>query len=137
MIGLDTNVLVRYIVQDDPHQAEVATALIEEHLSDTSPGFVSHLVLVELVWVLRGYGYSRSVIADVLTRLLSAIEIRIDQVELVWSALRAYRNGPADFADYLIGTHARAAGCAVVKTFDRKAARSACHELIELESDEP
>lgn len=131
MIGLDTNVLVRYIVQDEPSQAAAATELIEQSLSDAHPGFVSQLVLVELVWVLRGYGYSRSVIADVLTRLLGAIEIRVEQVELVWPALRAYSEGPADFADYLIGMRARAAGCSVVKTFDRKAARSNYHELLD------
>jgi len=136
LIALDTNVLVRYIVQDDPHQARAATLLIEGQISDASPGFVSDVVLVELVWVLQGYGYSRSVIADVLTRLLSAIELRIERVELAWSAMRAYRQGPADFADYLLGEQARSAGCSVVKTFDRKAARSTIHELIPTEPGE-
>ncbi len=129
MIALDTNLLVRYIVQDHPEQAAIATNLIETRLSEDEPGFVAHLVLAELVWVLRGYGYGREQIAETLTGLLCAVELSVEQVELAWSALRAYAKGPADFADYLIGFRARSVGCSTVMTFDRKAARSGLHEL--------
>jgi len=74
MIGLDTNILVRYIVRDDKKQASAATRLIESECTEESPGFVSQLVLAELFWVLsRGYEYPKSILVSVLTKLLSAV----------------------------------------------------------------
>ena len=133
MIGLDTNVLVRYIVRDDKKQAMAATRLIEKHCTEETPGFVSQLVLAELFWVLsRGYEYPKAVLVSVLTQLLSAVELQVETAEDVWTALRAYESGPAEFADYLIGLRGRAYGCETTITFDKKAAKSNMHTLVSI-----
>lgn len=125
MIGLDTNVLVRYIMQDDPKQSSTATRLIEA-LTGESPGFVPIVTLVELVWVLESsYGLDRMEVAAVLERLLRSKEITLDRAELLLPALRAFRAGSADFADCLIARIAQAAGCAETVTFDLRAAKTA------------
>ncbi|HZP65330.1 MAG TPA: type II toxin-antitoxin system VapC family toxin [Rudaea sp.] len=125
MIGLDTNVLVRYIVQDDPGQANRAARLFEHRLSREIPGFVNHVVLCELVWVLEsGYGYSRGQIAATLQRLFETDCLRVQSPDLAWQALDGYRRG-ADFSDVLIASINIAEGCEHTATFDRRAARSA------------
>lgn len=132
MIGLDTNVLVRYIVQDDPEQAARAGALIEAQCSDESPGFVSMLVLAELCWVLsKGYGYDRPVLEDVLTNLLTTTDLVVEQAADAWAALQDFKRGPADYTDYLIGRRGLGCGCKTTYTFDRKAARSKLHSLVQ------
>lgn len=131
MIGLDTNVLVRYVVRDDKRQTAAATSLIEQQCTKDAPGFVSQLVVAELFWVLaRGYGYPKVMIVRVIAKLLSAVELQVETVEDVWTALRAYQAGPADFADYLIGFRGRAFGCEATATFDKKAATSGFHTPI-------
>jgi predicted nucleic-acid-binding protein len=123
MIGLDTNVLVRFLVADDKDQAARAARLIEERCSGDDPGFVDSVVLCELVWVLEGaYGYARPLIAEVLEKMLHSAELEIANVEAAWAALRAYRSGGADFSDALIGRLNRQAGCVATATFDRGAA---------------
>jgi predicted nucleic-acid-binding protein len=130
MIGLDTNILVRYLVRDDAKQAVVAGKLIETRCTDASPGFVSQLVLAELFWVLtRGYDYPKVLLVGVLTKLLTASELKIEDSANAWTALRAYESGNADFADYLIGLCARSAGCETTYTFDKRAAKSGLHTL--------
>ena len=125
MIGLDTNVLVRYIVQDDAEQAHAATRLIEGKCTERSPGHVSVLVLVELVWVLTaGYGYAGSDVARVILQLLRTTGFSIEDSDAVWAALRETESGTADFADYLIAQRNRAAGCTSTYTFDRRAVQS-------------
>ena len=124
MIGLDTNVLVRYIVQDDPGQADAAARLIEGRCTARSPGYVSVPVLVELVWVLAGaYRYERGVVAAVIRQLLRTIELLVEDRDAAWSALREFEAGAADFADCLIAHRNRARGCTQTFTFDRAAAR--------------
>ena len=124
MIGLDTNVLVRYIVQDDPGQADAAARLIEGRCTARSPGYVSVPVLVELVWVLAGaYRYDRTVVAAVIRQLLRTIELLVEDRDAAWSALREFESGTADFADCLIAHRNRARGCTQTFTFDRGAAR--------------
>ena len=131
MTGLDTNVLVRYIVQDEPAQAAAATQLLESQCTRDNPGFVSHLVLAELCWVLgRGYGYDRDTLQTVLTGLLSSVELSVQESAVAWQALRAFQSGNADFADYLIGSSHAAHGCVTTWTFDRKAAKSPWHQLV-------
>jgi len=133
MIGLDTNVLVRYIVRDDKKQTAAATRLIEKQCTEETPGFVAQLVLAELFWVLsRGYEYPKDVIVSVFTKLLSAVELQVEVAEDVWIALRAYESGPAEFADYLIGLRGRASGCEATATFDKKAAKSSFHTLVSI-----
>ena len=131
MIGLDTNVLVRYIVRDDSKQASAATRLIENQCTEETPGFVSQLVLAELFWVLsRGYEYPKAVLVTVFTKLLSAMELQVETTENAWTALRAYEAGTAEFADYLIGQCGRTHGCETTVTFDKKAAKSNMHTLV-------
>jgi predicted nucleic-acid-binding protein len=123
VIALDTNVLVRFLVQDDADQARVAGAIIDQ-LTAAEPGFVGREVLVELVWVLeRAYGYTHAEIAGSLDGLLSAIELQIEAADDVGSALELYRKDGFGFADLMIAAAARRAGAAELVTFDRKAAQ--------------
>ncbi len=130
MIGLDTNVLVRYLMQDDPRQAEKASRLIES-LTPESPGFVTVVALVELVWVLSScYDLTREQIAQALDALLRTKEIVLDRADQVAQALRTFRASAADFADCLIERTAAAAGCEQTMTFDTGAAKRAGMTLI-------
>lgn len=131
MIGLDTNVLVRYIVRDDVRQAAMATRLIEAECTMEQPGHVALVVLCELVWVLeRGYGYARSAIADVLRRILAADDLCVESSELAWRALNLYGGGKADFADYVIGLCNRAQSAKITYTFDRRTAGSDLFKVL-------
>lgn len=131
MIGLDTNVLVRHIVQDSKEEARAASRLIESRCTADDPGVVSPVVLCELVWVLdRGYEYERNTIAGVLRRLLSVEDMRVERSELAWLALNLYEKGKADFADYLIGLSHRDQGAEVTCTFDRRTSGCELFELV-------
>lgn len=130
MIGLDTNVLVRYIMQDDPRQSPKANRLIES-LSADNPGYVPLVAMVELVWVLSAsYGLNRSQVAAALDLLLRGKELAIDRADLVLLALRRFSSGGADFADCLIESIARNAGCEATMTFDVGAVKAAGMTLI-------
>lgn len=123
MIALDSNVLVRFLVQDDPEQARIANMVLDQ-LTDAAPGFVGREVLVELVWVLeRAYGYQRADIAAALDGLLSAIELVIEAADEVGVAVDRYRNDGFGFADLMIAAATRRADATELVTFDRKAAR--------------
>jgi predicted nucleic-acid-binding protein len=122
MIGLDTNVLVRYIMQDDVAQARLAAGLIES-LSAEAPGFVPLVVVVELAWVLgTGFGLAKAQLVEAIDGILRTKELVVEQPETVWKALRAFEAEGPDFADCLITHSATAAGCLKTLTFDRKAA---------------
>ncbi len=130
MIGLDTNVLVRYIMQDDALQAAKATSLLENLTADT-PGWISLVSIVELVWVLAAaYGLGLDQILDALEALLSTKELRVERAEVAWKALRACRSAKADFADCLISSCATSSGCERIMTFDRGAAKYAGMSLV-------
>ena len=130
MIGLDTNVLVRYIMQDDARQSAKATALVES-LTVDAPGFISLVSIVELCWVLSvSYGLNRQQVAQALELLLRTKEIVIDHAEQVAQALRAFKASSADFADCLIERSAAGAGCDRTMTFDVGAAKTAGMTLI-------
>lgn len=127
MIGLDTNVLVRYLTQDDPEQAEQASRLIEGRCTSATPGRITQIVLCELVWVLqRAYGYSKTQIIEVLDQMLVTAELRIEHEPLARQALDAYRSGPADFSDYLIALNNQSAGCEATYSFDARLCRYTC-----------
>jgi predicted nucleic-acid-binding protein len=118
--GLDTNVLVRYLVRDDPDQAAVATRLIDEGAEGGDTFFISVVVICETVWVLEsGYRYSRPVVADTVEKLLLTRQLEFEARDDLWRALHRYREGPADLADYLIGQRNRSNGCRHTWTFDR------------------
>jgi len=125
MIGLDTNVLVRYIAQDDLVQSAKATDLIES-LSAASPGFIAMVSVVELVWVLQScYRSSKDEIIHVLDMLLRTKELTVERADVVWQALRRFTVANADFADCLIERCAHAAECDYIVTFDHNAAKTA------------
>ncbi|WP_431702170.1 PIN domain-containing protein [Pseudomonas sp. BR20] len=125
MIGLDTNVLVRYVTQDDPVQSPKASELIES-LTTLSPGFVSLVSVVELVWVLQScYQSAKNDIVVVLETLLRTRELTIEHAEVIWQALRRFTANNADFADCLIERCGHAAGCEYTATFDLSAAKAA------------
>jgi predicted nucleic-acid-binding protein len=131
MIGLDTNVIVRYVMQDDPKQSQKATQLIEA-LSADALGFVPLVAVVELVWVLTScYDLKRDQVAQAIDGILRAKEFIVDRTEQVAQALRVYKTGSADFADCLIERGAMSAGCERTMTFDVSAAKSAGMTLIE------
>lgn len=123
MIGLDTNVVVRFLAQDDPVQSPVATRLISR-LTRERPGFISAVVLAEISWVLsRAYKSSREDIAKALEGLLRSAELIIENAEAAYRALGAYQASPsAEFADALIAETAALAGASETVTFDRTAA---------------
>ena len=126
MIGLATNVLVRYVVQDDAEQALVATRLIEEGCTTEEPAYISAVVLAELAWVLRRpYGYQRAQVAAVLRQILRTVEFVVEEPTVAWTALAEFESGSADFADCWIGHGNRARGCEGTYTLDFKAARGA------------
>jgi predicted nucleic-acid-binding protein len=130
MIGLDTNVLVCYIMQDDAKQAPRATRLVES-LSADAPGFVPLVAVVELAWVLSSaYDLKREQLVQAFEGLLRTKELVIERAEVVWQALRAFQAANTDFADCLIARSAASAGCEKTMTFDRDAAKSAGMTLL-------
>jgi predicted nucleic-acid-binding protein len=130
MIGLDTNVLVRYIMQDLSKQSPLATRIVES-LSAELPGFVPLVAIVELGWVLSSaYELRRSQLVEAFEALLRTKELVVERGEIVWKALRLFQRTPGDFADCLIACSAEAAGCAKTMTFDRGAAKSGGMTLI-------
>jgi predicted nucleic-acid-binding protein len=131
MIGLDTNVLARYIVQDDPAQARAATTLVESGCTADDPGWVSVVVLCELVWVLeRGYRYTPEQVAGVVRGLLTARDLLVEDSELAWRAMERRRSCRADFADILIGLRNTRDQAAPTYTFDRQAGLLAEFKLL-------
>ena len=125
MIGLDTNILVRYCTQDDPHQAAQATRILEEELTDDEPGFVGLIVLVETIWVLRRlYKASPEEILDTVRDLLGSRCIVVENRQVVARAVATSAKTASDFADSIIAASALDAGCRKVVSFDRGAVRA-------------
>lgn len=120
MIGLDTNVLLRHVLNDDARQCKSVDHLLEGLIADGDSCFIDDVVLCEVAWTLRaGYRLPRAVIAQVLDELLETATFVYEDRNLLREAVRAYRTGPADFADYLIGLRNARAGCDHTVTFDR------------------
>jgi predicted nucleic-acid-binding protein len=131
MIGLDTNVLVRYLAQDDPIQSPKATEIMERRLTEDEPGFVSVVAMVETVWVLTSiYELSDQEIASAVERMLQADTLVIQNEQEVFTAIVALKAGRGSFADALIGALGTWAGCASTLTFDRKASRLGTFEIL-------
>ena len=119
MIGLDTNILVRYLTQDDPDQSMKATAEMEKGLSEGHMFFIADTVMCELVWVLEtAYGYDCREIDPVLENILRTKQFQFENKDLLWKSLADYRNKKGDFADHLIGQAGHKAGCLETLTFD-------------------
>jgi predicted nucleic-acid-binding protein len=131
VIGIDTNVLVRFFIVDDPAQSRLAVSFFRS-LSSAEPGWVSQATILEFVWGMESVRrLDRKTIAVMLGRLSMLDSIVIERVDIVDKALQRYRKGKAEFADCLIAASARAAGCSKTVTFDEIAARDAGMELLE------
>ncbi len=125
MIGLDTNVLVRYITQDDPRQSPKANDFIENTLSESNRGVISKIVLCELSWVLsHTYKYSREQVAAVLEQVLITQEFVVEDSENAFKALQEYQVEKADFADFFLAQTHLAMGAKFTVSFDKKALKS-------------
>ena len=122
MIGIDTNVIIRYIVQDDMVQAKTATKLIEQSCSMDDPGYINHIVLCEIVWVLRrNYKLDKKRICGVIEQIMRTDRLAIEDIQLVWKALETFRDTKADFADCLLSQKNLQAGCRYTATLDETA----------------
>lgn len=131
MIGIDTNVLVRYLAQDDPKQAAAATRLFQS-LSTAAPAFVSQIVLAEAVWVLQScYRADSDRIGQVVEALLRTEVIQVERADVVWRALRRFRQDQGDFPDALVTELAHTAGCDRTYSFDRGAVKRSGMTLLE------
>ena len=130
MIGLDTNVLVRMLVMDDPLQTAKVQTLMQS-LTPEEPGFISQVVLVELFWVLSSrYNYSRAQVSNTFDLLLRAVGLRIEHHDAVWNAIGTYRNTKADFPDCLIERIGAATGCTHTLTFDVESSKRTGMQLL-------
>ena len=126
MIGLDTNVLVRFITRDHPQQAETARMLFRQAEERGERLHISPVVLCELVWVLRGrsYRFDQHSIAAAIERLLEVPLFEVQERDVVRRALDNHKKGRSDFADFMIGEQNRTAGCTDTATFDARLSSS-------------
>ena len=112
MIGLDTNVLIRYLTQDDEEQAAKANKLIDNKLSLNKPGFITLISLVEIIWVLEScYGQTKDEIIGVLHSLLTTKQLLVESADTAYLAVKRYAAGKADFSDALIAIISENRGC--------------------------
>ena len=134
MIGLDTNVLVRYLAQDDAKQAAAATRLIDQELSAAQPGFISLVVLVELCWVLkRLYAATEGELVSTVADFLGAAQFHVEQREVVQAATQlmlSLKKVKVGFTDLLVVEIAKNQGCSQTVSFDKNAVRSAGMTLL-------
>lgn len=121
MIGLDTNVLLRFLTEDDPKQTPIAQEWIRTAMKKDEKIFLTGTVLCEMIWVLtRSYKFSKEKLLEVLEELLSTNHIDVEEHEITWGAIHDYAFSEADFADCLIRRKTLAAGCSTLLTFDEK-----------------
>ncbi len=131
MLGIDTNVLVRYLVRDDEVQFEKASRLIKREVGTGEAVFVSLLVLLDTVWVLRSrYGLKKPEMMKAISGLLDAAEVLIEDEPSVEETLHLWNNSAADFTDCLIGAHNRRLGCRATATIDAKTVKLAAFVVL-------
>jgi predicted nucleic-acid-binding protein len=132
MIGIDTNILVRYFTQDNLEQAQIVEQLIDSYATSFNSLFVNNIVMCELVWVLeRGYKYSKEEVSKVIKQMLSTEEFAFENQELLWLALSQYNQNKLDFSDALIGELNKKFGCSETLTFDQAAIKANNFKLAE------
>jgi predicted nucleic-acid-binding protein len=123
VIGLDTNILVRYFAQDDAKQSALVNRVMAS-LSKDEPGFVSIVTLCELVWVLNDlYAVKKPALANILRTLLESDELQIERKPVVWAAFTIFADSTQDFSDVIIAELGKEAGCIHTLTFDKRAAQ--------------
>lgn len=132
MKGLDTNVLVRLLVQDDPIQSPLANDFLTQHISVEQPAFINNIVLCELVWVLEtAYKFTRQQIAKVLDKILQTSEFEFENAAVALAALNDYRTKGVDYSDSLIARINQQQGCRMTMTFDKNATKLKAFKLVE------
>jgi predicted nucleic-acid-binding protein len=124
LIGLDTNLVLRYLLQDDPRQSRQVNELVDHRLSETDRGFINLATVLEIVWVLRSY-FQRTPaeIAAHVEHLLVVDSFEVQNEQQVFEAAYALKHATGEFEDALIGALNAWAGCSHTFTFDKKAAR--------------
>ncbi len=131
MIGLDTNVILRYLLQDDPKQTTLANHIVDHVLTDRNPGFISLVTILEMVWVLRSLlKQTPTEIATHLEHVLTADSLEVQNGQQIFEAAFALRRGTGEFEDALIGALNAWAGCPHTLTFDKRAAQMSYFRLI-------
>lgn len=130
MIGLDTNILVRYFIQDDEAQVKKVNRLMAS-LEVTQQGYISLVVLLELHWVLKNiYLFEKDLLVTITESILQAQEFKVESSDVVWAAHKQFLSGAADFTDCLIARVAAQGGCELTYTFDKGAAKHAGMTLL-------
>ncbi len=131
MIGLDTNLLIRYIVRDDLSQTRIADRCIDTHSKDGVSLFLNNIVLCELVWVLEvTYKYDKIQIVSILEKILETRQFTFEDKDAIWLAISGYKKSKSGFADALIGIINKISGCKKTATFDKNAAKLSEFELL-------
>ena len=131
MIGLDTNVLCRYLLADDPVQTQKAAQIIDGAADQGEQCFISKIALCELVWVLENCTtMDRAEIVGILDRLLHTVQLEFEGRQLAHQALDQFRKSKGDFSDYLIHQTNLAAGCKKTKTFDKELSGNPGFEIL-------
>jgi predicted nucleic-acid-binding protein len=131
MTGLDTNVILRYLLQDDPKQTLRANRIFEQQINEQNPGFISLATVLEIVWVLRSLlKQTPAQITTHIEHLLAADSLEVQNEQQVFEAAFALKNGTGEFEDALIGALNAWAGCSVTLTFDQKAARLPYFQIV-------
>ncbi|MGI9277756.1 MAG: PIN domain-containing protein [Endozoicomonas sp.] len=130
MIGLDTNIIVRYIVQGDPDQCRKVNDLMENRLSAREPGFITLVALIEVIWVLESsYCQAKSVILKVLRSLLATRQLMIERADIIHKVSSLFEAAHADFSDAVTYLLTQDSGCSDCFTFDKKARRMGIKSL--------
>jgi predicted nucleic-acid-binding protein len=131
MIGLDTNVILRYLLQDDPGQTRRANQIIDKQLSPENRGFISLVAVLEIVWVMRSLLKQNPLqISAHIEHLLAAETLEVQNEQQVFDAAFALKRGTGEFEDALIGSLNAWAGCIGTLTFDKRASRLPYFQLI-------
>ncbi len=131
MLGVDTNILIRYIVQDDPVQSPLVSQFLKRKCTEKCPCHICHIVLCEVVWVLESaYGYKREQVAETLKLILETRHFCVEEPESAWLALEAYRARGVDFSDALLGESNKLHGCETTVTLDKKASKTDTFQLL-------
>lgn len=132
MIGIDTNILVRYLTQDDLDQAQIVEQIFNNYATSSNSIFINNIVICELIWVLeRGYKYNKEIITKAIKQILSTEEFAFENQELLWLSLNQYSLNKLDFSDALIGELNKNFGCAKTLTFDQAAIKASNFKLAE------
>ena len=124
MLGIDANVLIRFLVRDDEAQFDKARKLIKREVAAGRRVFVNQLVLLEAEWVLRSrYAVPKNQIIEAISSLLDATDIQFEDEPTIEEALFIWKDAAADFTDCLIGAKNRRLGCRATASFDLKASK--------------